>query len=279
MRLILILSCVLLVESTVVFAQTLSTKITGVAEPPELTGEPKKVTQPSEADKEFRNIHISENPDEVKAALPKLDGFIAKYPEYPDTYFLRAIYEACILNSQDFSSIENDVNKAISLPNRIYTNTDYYSLLGKIALQKGELRKAIRDLEKAMSRDFDNADKMFNTEGVEPEKTSKPCTWNLTDLDALIAKFPKDYRPSLFRGLYYLSFTTFSEDYYQKALLDFQRADLLNPTSPLPQYFIGQMYSKKSFLTKKAWASDAGRDEETSNAAQAYTSLDYSRFC
>jgi tetratricopeptide (TPR) repeat protein len=31
------------------------------------------------------------------------------------------------------------------------------------------------------------------------------------------------------------------------------------------------VYSKASFWTKKAWASDAGRDEETRNAAQAYT--------
>jgi hypothetical protein len=135
MRPLLILSCLLLVESTVVFAQTVSTRVAGVAEPPELTGEPKKVTQPSEVDKEFLGIGISDNPDEVKAALPKLDGFIAKHSDYPDAYFLRATYKACVLNSDDFSLIENDVNKAISLPNRIYNNTDHYSLLGKIALQ------------------------------------------------------------------------------------------------------------------------------------------------
>jgi tetratricopeptide (TPR) repeat protein len=271
MRPILILSCLLLVESTVVFAQTVSTKVAGVAEPPELIGEAKKVTQPSKADEQFLDIGISDKPDEVKAALPKLDGFIAKYSDYPDAYFLRATYKACILNSDDFLSIENDVNKAISLPNRIYNNTDYYSLLGKIALQEGKSREAMNDLEKAMRRDLDTADKMFNIGGVVPEKTSQPCVWNLTDLDGLIASFPKDYRPSLFRGLYYLFFTTFKEDYYPRVMSDFQRAALLNPTSPLPQYFIGEVYSKASFWTKKAWASDAGRDEQIRNAAQAYT--------
>lgn len=245
--------------------------MSGVAEPPELSGEPRKGTQPSEADKQFLDIGISDQPDEVKAALPKLDSFIEKYPDYPDAYFLRATYKACILNSSDFASVVNDVNTALSFPNRIFNSTEYYSLLGKIALQEGKPREAMNDLEKAMMWDLDTADKMFNIEGVIPEKTSKPCVWNLTDLDGLIVKFPKDYRPSLFRGLYYLFFTTFKEDYYPKVMLDFQRAALLNPTSPLPQYFIGQVYSKSSFWTKKAWASDAGRDEQIENAAQAYT--------
>lgn len=56
MRLILILSCVLLVASTVVFAQTLSTKITGVAEPPELTGEPQKVSRRAAAKHAFGDL-------------------------------------------------------------------------------------------------------------------------------------------------------------------------------------------------------------------------------
>ncbi len=115
------------------------------------------------------------------------------------------------------------------------------------------------DLTKAMMRDLDAADKMFNIEGIVPEKTSKPCIWNLTELDGLIRQFPKDYRPYLFRGLYYLFFTSFKEDYYPKAMLDFQRAAALNPASPLPQYFIGAVYSKASFWTKKAWTSDVGR--------------------
>ena len=72
MRPILILSCLLLVESTVVFAQTVSTKVAGVAEPPELIGEAKKVTQPSEADKQFLDIGISDKPEHysVERCLP-----------------------------------------------------------------------------------------------------------------------------------------------------------------------------------------------------------------
>src|SRR5260370_24136994 len=77
----------------------------------------------------------------------------------------------------------------------VYNNTDYYSLLGKIALQEGKGREAMNDLEKAMRRDLDTADKMFNIWEVEPEKTSQPCVWNLTDLHGLIASFPKEYLP------------------------------------------------------------------------------------
>jgi tetratricopeptide (TPR) repeat protein len=255
----------------VAFPQVVSARNDAVWEPPELSGEAKKVSQPSEADAQFLEIGISDKPDEVKTALPKLDHFIAKHPDYADAYFLRATYKACVLSSDDFPSIVSDVNNAISLPNGIYNNADHYSLLGKIALQKGETREAMNDLEKAMMRDVDTANRIFNIGGIEPEKTSKPCVWNLTDLDGLIAKFPKDFRPSLFRGLYYLFFTTFKEDYYPKAMLDFQRAALLNPTSPLPQYFIGEVYSKASFWTKKAWASDSGRDEQIKNAALAYS--------
>jgi tetratricopeptide (TPR) repeat protein len=126
-------------------------------------------------------------------------------------------------------------------------------------------------LEKAMVRDLDTANRMFNIEGVEPEKTSKFCIWNLADLDGLIARFPNDYRARLFRGLYYEFFTTFKEDYYPPAMQNFQKAALLNSSSPLPQYFIGQLYSKASFWTKKAWASGEGRDEQVRNAARAYT--------
>ena len=39
-----------------VFAQTLSTKITGVAEPPELTGEPQKVSRRAAAKHAFGDL-------------------------------------------------------------------------------------------------------------------------------------------------------------------------------------------------------------------------------
>ncbi len=263
----------LLAFSLGAFSQSSSIRIANVSEPPELIGEPKKLNQASEADRQLFDIvgHLKDEA-ETKSTLPKLDDFIAQHPDNSDAYFLRTTCAACILNSRDFASISNDVKAAIShSPKNIYNDTDYYSLLGKIAFVSAQYGQAADDLERAMSRDLSSAGRMFNIEGIEPERTSKFCIWNLSDLDTLVAKLPNDYRAWLFRGLYYKFFTTFKEDYYSKALPQFQRAAVLNPHSPLPPYFIGELYSKASFWTKKAWASDAGRDEASKSAVQAYT--------
>jgi|HubBroStandDraft_6_1064221.scaffolds.fasta_scaffold08537_6 tetratricopeptide (TPR) repeat protein len=255
-----------------ILAQTDTPKIVGVSEPPELAGAPKKVIKPSNADTElFEIIGHLKNEDETKSTLPKLDEFIKKHPDYSDALFLRATCNACILNSHDFISIQNDVEAAKSHSGQVYSDTDYYSLLGKIEFAKANYVKAVDYLDKAMIRDLDTANRMFNIEGVLPEKTSKFCVWNLADLDGLVTRFPKDYRPWLFRGLYFEFFTTFKENYYPPAMQNFQKAAVLNPSSPLPLYLIGQLHSKASFWTKKAWTSDEGRDELTRNAAQAYT--------
>lgn len=266
--------CVLLLGvSGYAFSQKNALRIDGISEPPELMGEPKQVSKASDADKAIFEIvgHLND-PKEAVSALETLNQFITENPNYSDAYFLRATALACILDRRDLSAITNDAEAAMSHPDRaIYNPTDYYSLLAKVKFAKMQYKDAINNLEKAMSRDFSTADRMFNIEGVKPETTSKFCVWNLTDLDTLVATFPQDYRPRLFRGLYYKFFTTFKEMYYDKALQEFQKAALLNPMSPVPQYFIGQVYTKASFWTKKAWSSDANRDEAVRSAVQPYT--------
>jgi tetratricopeptide (TPR) repeat protein len=254
------------------FSQSSSTRIANIAEPPELTGEPAKLKEASEADKQiFELVGHLKNEEETKATLPKLDAFIMQHPDYSDAYFLRATCLACILGSRDFAAISNDLNEALSHPQRaVYNDADYYSLLAKIEFASSKYEQAMTDLQKAMSRDLSTADRMFNIEGVEPQRESKFCIWNLADLDTFVEKLPKDYRGWLFRGLYYKFFTTFKEDYYSKALEQFQKAALLNSKSPVPQYFIGALYTKTSFWTKKAWASDAARDEAVRNSLQPY---------
>jgi tetratricopeptide (TPR) repeat protein len=265
-------SILLIVSSPGAFSQSSSTRIAGVSEPPELTGEPKQVSKPNEVDLEFFKLFENKSDDQAKAAMPQLDEFITQHPNYSNAYMFRVTLTACKSDNPDYASISNDVKAALSnSSSSIYNDTDYYSLLGKINLATGKYEQAISDLEKAMSRDLSSADKMFNIGGVEPKRESDFCTWNLADLDSLISKFPKDYRTWLYRGLYYQFFTTFGEEYYSKALTQFQRAAILSPRSPLPPYLIGELSSKASFWTKKAWASDAGRDEITTNAVQAYT--------
>ncbi len=258
------------------FSQTSSLRTGGASEPPEFTGEPKKVVAPDPALEELFEIigHLKDQA-ETRSSLPKLNEFIAQHSDYSDAYFVRATCEACILDTRNFPSIETDVRAAIlhaSQPDKlVYNKSDYYSLLAKIALATGQHRQAVEDLEVAMTRNLDAATHIFNIEGIAPERTSKFCTWNLTDLDGLVTRFPKDYRVRLLRGLYYEFFTIFRGDYYQNAMQEFQKAGLLNPRSPLPQYYIGRLRSTATFWTRKAWSSDKDRDALIRSAVQAYT--------
>ena len=146
----------LLAFSLGAFSQSSSIRIANVSEPPELIGEPKKLNQASEADRQLFDIvgHLKDEA-ETKSTLPKLDDFIAQHPDNSDAYFLRTTCAACILNSRDFASISNDVKAAIShSPKNIYNDTDYYSLLGKIAFVSAQYGQAADDLERAMSRDL-----------------------------------------------------------------------------------------------------------------------------
>ena len=242
-------------------------------DPPEFDIETKKeVVKPSQADTEYFELLGTVKSDaETKGAMPRLDAFIEKYPDYADARYFRATCNVCILNSRDFAPILDDLNFAIAHPGTIYNTTDSYSLLAKIGFAEKNYAQAVELLYKAMSRDLDEANRMFNIGEVEPEKTSKFCTWNLTDLDTLIIRLPNDFRVWLYRGLYYQFFTTFKEDYYSSTMQNFQKASLLKSESALPSFFIGQTYMKQSFWAKKAWASDESRDELIRNAIRAYS--------
>ncbi len=256
------------------YSQSSPIKIAGVEEPPELSGEPKKIKKLTNAQRQFGEmIPGLTDQAKAKAARPKLSMFIEEHPDYSDAYFMRAMCDFCMLNSREYASILKDIDTALSThtAQTIYNLTDHYSLRGKVKLMLGQHREAMDDLEAAMKADLDSADRVFNVGGVEPERTSDPCTWNLTELDTLVAKFPEDYRALVFRGLYFKFFTTFKEDYYAKAMQEFQKAALLNPKSPLPHYFIAELYRKASFWTKAAWSSDEGRNEATRKAIPAYT--------
>src|SRR6266481_4931283 len=135
MRPLLVLCSFLLFTIHPAFSQTASIKISGVSEPPELMGEPKEFVKPTDTDKEFYEIVVrvkDTDGSETRASLQKLDEFIKRYPDYSDAYFLRATCQSCILDSHDFKAIESDVRETMSRSSKIYTTTDYYSLLGKI---------------------------------------------------------------------------------------------------------------------------------------------------
>jgi len=82
----------------------------------------------------------------------------------------------------------------------------------------GDDREAINDLESAMKQDLDNALGIFNLGGTKPEANKGRCAWNLSQVDPLVQKFPRDYRVTLLRASYLSFFKSFDEKYFQQAI-------------------------------------------------------------
>jgi tetratricopeptide (TPR) repeat protein len=102
------------------------------------------------------------------------------------------------------------------------------------------------DLDKAIGADLDKATQFTNSGAAKPEKTaSSVCVWALSDMDALVQRFPTDYRSHMFRGLYFSFFVSFSsEDWIvTRAIENFDKATELNPKSALPQLFKASLLS------------------------------------
>jgi tetratricopeptide (TPR) repeat protein len=240
--------------------------------PPEFSIEIKKgAAKSTQADQEYFELLGTIKTDvDYQSAMPKLDAFIKDHPDYTDARYFRANTNICILNSRDFSPDIDDLKSAIAHPSSIY-NVQSYSLLAKIQFAEQNYSQATELLYKTMAQDLNDADKIFNIGNVEPEKNSNFCTWNLTDLNLLINKFPNDFRVWLYRGLYYEFFTTFKEEYFAPAIENFRKAALLSPESSIPQFLIGKLYTKQSFWTKKAASSEIYRDEQIRTAIRAYS--------
>jgi len=85
------LCSILLATTLQAFSQTILAKIDGVSEPPELTGEPKRPSQPTQADRQLLEIvgHLKDQ-NETTTTLPILNKFLDEHPDYSDGYFLRA---------------------------------------------------------------------------------------------------------------------------------------------------------------------------------------------
>jgi tetratricopeptide (TPR) repeat protein len=219
---------------------------------------------------------------QVKVAIEKVSKVLQEVSDFSDGYFIRAVY-SCTLNGNETEASLKDINTAISThaarksPGLYDALADSYSLVrAKLNLDKGRYREALDDLEAAMKQNVAGAEKLFNSDGNEPDTTaSSSCgKWNLSDLDGLIQKAPKDFRAPLFRGLYLSFFAdslTFSQGYFQQALQDFQHSALINPHSPLPPYYTGRLYEIASYSTNDARASVEVGNEVRWKAIQAYT--------
>ena len=114
-------------------------------------------------------------------------------------------------------------------------------------------QQGIADLE-AIDADPSDTHTLLNNGGVKPEETPNPAAIQKADFDALVGKYPDDYRTYMARGLFYNCFTAYDEKYYAPTLSDLSEAQRLNPNSALVAYFLGTVYQGGAMWTKAAWA-------------------------
>ena len=137
------------------------------------------------------------------------------------------------------------------------------------AVRRGRPDAVVRDLDTAIKQDVRSANQIFSTGRIEPDANRDSCTWSQADFDALSTRFPTDYRPPLYRGLYFSYFATFDDTYAEQAIQDFRRASALNPQAPLPHYLIGNLQVRGATLL--AGASATARDDARRLAIQSLT--------
>ena len=213
-----------------------------------------------------------------KEAITALGNIIEKYPKYSDAYFLRATV-AMMSDRANYQQVLSDIDRAIQLQssakseNVVYSSSDMYTLRAKVDMIAGNDQQAVSDIETAIKAD--PTANFFNNGGVKPEDDTNPTALQKGDFDALVTKYPDDYRVYMFRGLFYRFFATFDEQYYTPALSDLERAQSLDPNSAFVDYFLGIVYQKEAFWTMAAAAdiSESGgyRDKTNAIALQYFT--------
>lgn len=249
----------------------------GVFEPPEMKKAAEITPAPAPAAADVAFFDALKDSGKVEfdpGVIPIFDKFLQKYPTYSNAYFWRGETEICGDKQLDIVKAKADFEAALSHRSdsgSLFDRKDVLSLLAKIEASQGHNAAAISLLEKAMMADLSSADKIFKSQGTSPETTSKFCSWNLSDLQKLEVSAPRDWRPVAFEGLYYKFFTSFDETYYSQAATLLRRAAILNPRTPIIPYLQGELHLKSAFWTKKAWASDAARNEIYRSALPFFT--------
>jgi tetratricopeptide (TPR) repeat protein len=224
-----------------------------VADPVELSGPPKKPIILSPAKRAFAQSaamnHLeSKDPSVLATTLREITSFIQKDPTDTDFFFMRATV-SCEIAGSNKEAIVRDIDTSIKLwkpnENSAFDSLKYhYAGKAKVEFLLGRYADALNDLEAGMRIDYGWTEQMFNNGNVKPdEPTAIPCMWSQADVNKLAELFPKDYRTSLYVGLYKLAFSPYSLDTdYQPILKAFEHAAELNPSSAVASYFNAYPY-------------------------------------
>jgi tetratricopeptide (TPR) repeat protein len=191
--------------------------------------------------------------------LPALNRVLTQFPDYSDGYAIRA---GLLCSEGDRAAILADINSALEHRDnsRVEKSAGLFSMRAKIEHLNGNDDDALAELEKSINANPTEANNFVNSGAIAPEKTAGTCTWTEPDMDALVQRFPTDYRPYMLRGLYFGFFTNFNDDLslQRRALDEFKKAAEANPEAGLPHYFAANAMLKWS-LFKQANMSDQQR--------------------
>jgi tetratricopeptide (TPR) repeat protein len=237
--------------------------ISGINEPKEMRVEPRPITVPSEPEKMLAaETQGGSKMNDPSVLLPALNRVLTKFPGYSDGYSIRA---GLLCSGGDRAAILADIKSALShvQNSRVKESTaSLFSMRAKIEHLNGDDGDALADLDKSVSANPSGADKFVNSGATGPEKAAGTCTWTEPDIEALVQRFPSDYRPYVLRGLYFSFFTTFNDDetLRKRALDEFRRAVEAKPDLALPHYFAARAILKRHFF-KEALMSDQQRKD------------------
>ena len=195
------------------------------------------------------------------ALVPALDRILAKYPDFSDGYVMRL---GSLCDGGDRTAILSNVNNALKYVSNSRTGKDspgsLLSMRAKVEHANGDAAAAMEDLDKAVRANLADAATFVNSGAVAPEQSASACTWTLPEMDALVQRFPNDYRAYLFRGLYYGFFVQWNEDSIKPAMDNFRKAGEMNTGSALPHFFTAHILNR-AFSIKRLGMSDEQRQD------------------
>jgi len=189
------------------------------------------------------------------------DRALDQYPDFFNGYILRL---GRLCEGSDLQAILADLNSALkygsSSPLGQDSQGSLLSMRAKIEFANGDESASIEDMDRAIHAGLADPTQIVNSGPVASESSSSVCGWTVPSVDAVVQRFPNDYRSHLFRGIYYGSFTILDEESLGPAIGNLRRAAEMNGGSPLPHLFIADIRDK-AFYFKRMNMSDAQRQE------------------
>jgi tetratricopeptide (TPR) repeat protein len=234
--------------------------IPGIQEPEEMRVEPFPQASLSPPEQmlaaAMQEVGNNSKPD---ALLPALDRILKKYPDYSDGYMMRL---AALCSGNDLKATLINLNSALRYADNSRVGKDsrnaLLSMRAKIEHTQGDDSEAVKDLETAVRANLADSPQFVNSGAVAPEKTAAACTWTESDMDALVQRFPNDYRSYEFRGLYYAFFASWHEPSLNAAVENLRRAININGNEASLHFLIANTFDR-AFSIKRYGLSDADR--------------------